>query len=76
MNRTSALRAVRKCAAYLTGHKTRSVLMQIYTHLQADEVCGAVSKLSLGLAKVGDDLAVARKRAQIRSKRPPASLMD
>ncbi len=54
-------------AAYLTGHKTLSVLMQIYTHLQADDVRAAVSKLSLGPAKVGNNLAMRRKRA----KTPP-----
>ena len=51
-------------AAYLTGHKTLSVLMQIYTHLQADDVRNAVSRLSLGPAKVGNNLAMRRKRAK------------
>jgi integrase len=35
-------------AAYLTGHRTLSVLMQIYTHLQGEDTRAAIAKLSLG----------------------------
>lgn len=37
-------------AAYLTGHKTLSVLMQVYTHLQADDARQAIAALSLSKA--------------------------
>jgi len=63
----------RQQAAWLTGHKTLSVLMQVYTHLQADDVRGAVGKLSLGPANVGNKLALPARRAKARRKRANAS---
>jgi hypothetical protein len=42
-------------------------------HLQTDNVRGAVSKLSLGPAKVGSELALPATRAEARSERASAS---
>jgi len=48
-------------AAYLTGHRTLAVLMQIYTHLQAEDTRAAITRLALPDIEHGNIPAVPRR---------------
>jgi integrase len=54
-------------AAYLTGHRTLTVLLQIYTHLQAEDARGAITKLSLPTRIPGTKLAHAVRGNEVAS---------
>lgn len=47
-------------AAYLTGHKTLAILMQVYTHLQVEDARQAIAQLSLSGGELGNKLALPR----------------
>ena len=55
-------------AAYLTGHRTLTVLLQIYTHLQAEDARGAIAKLSLPTRIPGTKVAHAVREKGIASE--------